>query len=190
MGWKRVFLILAVEVSVSGTLLAQMPGMASHHQQPPKPTNPLPQKVLNSNVTFTKDIAPIVQQHCQSCHRPGEGTPFSLLTYETAKPWADDIQDMVEQRAMPPWFEDGHTEKFENNPSLTQAQIDTIVAWVNAGAPKGNPKDMPAAPHFVRGWTIPKPDVTYQLPKPFSIPATGVLQYQYVIVPSGFDKDT
>lgn len=190
MDLKHVILILSVEVSITGCMLAQMPGMANHHQQPPKATIAPHNGTQNSNVTFTKDIAPIVQQHCQSCHRPGEGTPFSLLTYESAKPWVDDIKDMVQQRAMPPWFEDGHTEKFENNPSLTQAQIDTIVAWVNAGAPKGNPKDMPEAPHFIQGWTIPKPDVVYQLPKLFPIPATGVLQYQYVIVPTGFDKDT
>jgi mono/diheme cytochrome c family protein len=150
MDLKHVILILSVEVSMTGCMLAQMPGMANHHQQPPKATIAPHQ---NSNVTFTKDIAPIVQQHCQSCHRPGEGTPFSLLTYESAKPWADDIKDMVQQRAMPPWFEVGHTEKFENNPSLTQAQIDTIVAWVNAGAPKGNPKDMPEAPHFIQGFS-------------------------------------
>ena len=118
-------------------------------QPPPDPaaipvTNP-------SNVTFTKDVAPIVQQHCQSCHRPGEGTPFSMLTYEDARPWATAMKQMVVTRAMPPWFEDGHTEKFENNRSLTQAQIDTIAAWVDAGAPKGDPKDLPPPLDFVTG---------------------------------------
>jgi mono/diheme cytochrome c family protein len=189
-GMIRKLLILAVEMGTAGCLLAQMAGMTPHHKQQSNSTPASAQVSHNSKLTFTKDIAPIVQQHCQSCHRPGEGTPFSLLTYETAKPWVDEIKDMVQERAMPPWFEDGQTEKFENNPSLTQAQIDTIVDWVNAGAPKGNPKDMPPARHFVQGWTIPKPDVVYQLPKPFPIPATGILQYQYVILPTGFDKDT
>jgi hypothetical protein len=67
------------------------------------------------------------------------------------------MKQMVVTRAMPPWFEDGHTEKFENNRSLTQAQIDTIAAWVDAGAPKGDPKDMPPPLDFVKGWTIPSP---------------------------------
>ena len=82
------------------------------------------------------------------------------------------------------------TEKFENNRRLTQEQINTIVDWVNSGAAKGDPKDMPPPREWVSGWTIPKPDVVYQLPHPFSVPATGVMQYQYVIIPSGFTKDT
>src|SRR5271169_4207549 len=97
---------------------------------------------------------------------------------------------MVLERAMPPWFEDGHTEKFANNRSLTQAQIDTIVAWVNAGAPQGDPKDLPPPKQFVEGWSIPKPDVIFQLPKPFPVPESGILEYQYVILPTGFTKDT
>lgn len=183
---KRSFLILVMEMGVTVCLMGQMAGM--HHHTHTQGTSS--QTVTGTTkFTFTRDIAPIVQEHCQRCHRPGEGTPFSLMSYETAKPWFDDIKDMVQQRAMPPWFEDGTTEKFENNPSLTQAQIDTIVNWINGGAPKGDPKDLPASRHFTAGWTIPKPDVTYQLPRPFKIPATGVLQYQYVIVPTHFDKD-
>jgi Copper type II ascorbate-dependent monooxygenase, C-terminal domain len=184
---KRTFSILAIEVGIAGCLFGQMTGM--HHTTATAPVDNTP-RTHRTDLTFTKDVAPIVQAHCQSCHRPGEGTPFSLLTYESAKPWAKDIKKMVETRAMPPWFDDGTTEKFENKRSLTQDQINTIVDWVNSGAPKGDPKDMPAPLSFVEGWTIPKPDVVYQLPHPFSIPATGVMQYQYVIIPSGFTKDT
>jgi mono/diheme cytochrome c family protein len=182
--------ILILQLFVGAHALAQMPGMANH-SSPPADTSTATTTAANpSNVTFTKDVAPIVQQNCQTCHRPGEGAPFSLLSYEDAKPWAKEMKRMVQQRQMPPWFEDGHTEVFANNRSLTQAQIDTIVAWANAGAPKGDPKDLPPAREFVQGWTIPKPDVTFQLPKAFSIPDSGILEYQYVIVPTGFTKDT
>ena len=113
-----------------------------------------------------------------------------MLTYEDARPWALAMKQMVVTRAMPPWFEDGHTEKFENNRSLTQAQIDTIAAWVGCGRAQGRPKDLPPPIDFVNGWTIPKPDKVYQLPRPFPVPATGILEYQYVILPTGFTKDT
>jgi mono/diheme cytochrome c family protein len=180
---KRTLAISALQLCTAACMLGQMAGMAT----PDPGAIPVTKA---SNVTFTKDVAPIVQQHCQSCHRPGEGTPFSMLSYEEARPWAIAMKRMVVTRAMPPWFEDGHTEKFENNRSLTQTQIDTIAAWVDAGAPKGDPKDMPPALEFVKGWTIPKPDKIYQLPQAFSVPATGILDYQYVILPTGFTKDT
>ncbi|HEX4020364.1 MAG TPA: thiol-disulfide isomerase [Acidobacteriaceae bacterium] len=139
--------------------------------------------------TFTKDVAPIVQQHCESCHRPGEGTPFSLVTYQDVQTKALMIKDVIQEGIMPPWFADPSVGHFSNDRSLTKAQIDTIVAWVNAGTPRGDPKDMPAPLNFVEGWSIPKPDVIFQIPRPFPIPATGIMQYQYVIVPTGFTTD-
>jgi mono/diheme cytochrome c family protein len=169
--------------------MGQMPGMANHAD--PSADNSSASTTTSSSpkVTFSKDVAPILQQHCQTCHRPGEGAPFSMLTYEDARPWARAMKKMVQQREMPPWFEDGHTEKFANNRSLTQGEIDTIVEWANAGAPKGNPEDLPPPKQWVEGWSIPKPDVIFQLPKPFSIPESGVLEYQYVILPTGFTED-
>src|SRR5882757_10772500 len=92
--------------------------------------------------TFTKDVAPILQKNCQVCHRPGEAAPFSLLTYEQARPWAKAIKAAVVQRKMPPWFADPHYGKFLNDASLPQNEIDTVKAWADAGAPQGNPKDM------------------------------------------------
>src|ERR1700694_415063 len=145
---------------------------------------------LSAQTTFTKDVAPILQRNCQTCHRPGEAAPFSLLTYEQARPWAKAIKSAVLQKKMPPWCADPKFGKFSNEASLSQREIDTLVAWVDAGAPLGDPKDMPAPKQFVEGWKIPKPDIIFQLPKPFSVPATGVLQYRYVIIPTGFTKDT
>ena len=147
-----------------------------------EPNNPPP--------TFTKDVAPILQKHCVTCHRPGEAAPFSMLTYEDAKPWAPMMKMAVTQKIMPPWFADPHYGHFSNERSLSAEEIRTLVNWVNAGAQKGDLKDMPPPPqNFVQGWGIPAPDVVFQLPKPFSVPANGVIDYQYVIVPTGFKED-
>jgi len=100
------------------------------------------------------------------------------------------IKSTVLQKKMPPWFADPQFGKFSNDRALSQSDVNTLVAWVDAGAPLGDPKDMPAPKQFVEGWTIPKPDVVFQLPQPFPVPATGVMQYKYVIIPTGFTKDT
>jgi hypothetical protein len=166
---KSVVSILAMQLWMATLVWGQMPGMANRPSQPPDDSNASTSAMNRSHVTFTKGIAPVVQAHCQTGHGPGEGTPFSLLTYESARPWAKAMKRMVLERAMPPWFEDG-TEKFANNRSLTQAEIDTIVAWANTGAPRGDPKDLPPPKQFIEGGTIPKPDVTWQLPQPFPVP--------------------
>lgn len=139
--------------------------------------------------TFTKDIAPILQKNCQECHRPGEIGPFSLLTYEQARPWAVAIKESVRQKKMPPWYADPHYGKFSNDRSLTQRDIETLVAWVEGGAPKGNPRDLQPNPTFIEGWGIPKPDVVFQLPEPYAIPATGTLEYLHWVVPTNFKTD-
>jgi hypothetical protein len=142
-----------------------------------------------ASVTFTKDVAPILQKNCQTCHRPGEAAPFPLLTYEQARPWASSMKRVVQQKIMPPWFADPSFGHFSNDRSLTEKEITTIVAWVNAGAPKGDPKDMPASPTFVEGWGIPKPDMIFELPHAFPVPESGMIEYQYVILPTGFTED-
>ena len=148
-----------------------------------EPNNPPP--------TFTKDVAPILQKHCQTCHRPGEAAPFSMLTYEETRPWAATIKMVVAQKIMPPWYADPQFGHFANERSLSADEIRTLVAWVNGGSRKGAAADMPApVNNFVEGWGIPAPDKVFQLPKPFPVPASGVIDYQYVIVPTGFTEDT
>jgi len=139
--------------------------------------------------TFNKDVAPLLQKHCQECHRPGEIGPFSLLTYKDARPWAAAIKAAVMKKSMPPWHADSHYGKFANDRSLKPKEIDTIVAWVNAKAPEGNPKDLPPPAKFTEGWGIPTPDVIFQLPQPFKIPAAGTIEYLHCLVPSGFKTD-
>jgi hypothetical protein len=140
-------------------------------------------------VTFTKDVAPVLRKNCQGCHRPGEAAPFSLLTYEQARPWAKAMKEAVLLKKMPPWFADPHYGKFSNDRSLAQKDADTIAAWADAGAPLGDSKELPPPVNFVEGWSIPKPDVVFEFPQAFQIPATGTIEYQKVIVPTGFTED-
>src|SRR5690348_14039826 len=140
-------------------------------------TNPSP-------VTFTKDVAPVLQNNCQGCHRPGEAAPFSLMTYQQARPWAKAMKEAVLLKKMPPWYADPHYGKFVNDRSLSPAEIETLVSWADAGAPEGDAKDLPRGATFTDGWSIPKPDVVYEFPRAFEIPASGTLEYQKVIVPS------
>ena len=104
-------------------------------------------------ITFNKDVLPVLQKNCQGCHRPGEMAPMSLLTYSDARPWAKAMKQAVATKKMPPWFaEKGH---FANDRSLSQAEIDTIVAWADNGAVEGDDaKDKPAPISFPDGWNI------------------------------------
>src|SRR5262250_444827 len=108
------------------------------------------QSAPEQQVTFTKDVAPILQRSCQTCHRPGAIAPMSLLTYEEARPWARAIKQKVASREMPPWYIDRHVgiSKFKGDPSLTDAEVATLSAWADGGAPTGNAADMPAPRHF------------------------------------------
>ena len=97
-------------------------------------------------VTFSKDVAPIFQAKCQECHQPGSIAPMSLITFQEARPWARSIKERVSTRQMPPWHIDRSVgvQKFKNDMSLSDEQVDTIVRWVDGGALQGDPKDMPA----------------------------------------------
>ena len=140
-------------------------------------------------ITYARDVAPLLQKHCQTCHRPGEAAPFSMLTYQQTRPWVKAMKEAVLLQKMPPWFADPHYGKFSNDLPLSPDEVNTIVAWTDSGAPEGDPRDMPAPAHYVEGWSIPKPDVVYQFPRAFEIPATGTIEYQKVIVSSGFTED-
>lgn len=123
-------------------------------------------------VTFSKDVAPIFFEHCGSCHRPGEIAPMSLLTYKEARPWAKSIANEVSTRAMPPWSGDSDHRTWSNDISLSQEQIDTVVAWTQQGAPQGNPADTPEVPTFSDGWTLGEPDFVITLDA-VDVPADG-----------------
>jgi hypothetical protein len=140
----------------------------------------------SSSPTFNKDVLPILQKNCQGCHRPGEVAPMSLLTYNEARPWAKAIKVAVVTKKMPPWFADyGH---FANDRTLSAAEIDTLVAWANSGAPEGDVKDAPPPLTFPEGWQI-KPDMIIEMPKPFHVKATGTVNYQNIKVKANFPED-
>jgi hypothetical protein len=142
--------------------------------------------------TFAKDVAPIFQRSCQSCHRPGTIAPMSLLSYEDARPWAAAIKAKVASREMPPWHvvRNVGIEKFKNDPSLTDNEIATIVQWVDGGAPLGNRADQPPARHFADEgvWHIGKPDLVVTA-KPYKVAAAGADWWAVYTVPSGLTAD-
>lgn len=140
-------------------------------------------------VTFYKNVLPVLQKNCQTCHRPGEAAPMSFLTYDTARPWAKGIKTAVITKKMPPWYADPHYGKFSNDRSLSQAEIDTLVSWADTGAQAGNPKDAPKPTEWVEGWRISKPDTVLSMSVPFNVPASGTIDYQYIVIPTGFTED-
>ena len=171
-GWIVALLIVAASVTAVRTMKAQDAG-----------ANP---------VTFTGDVLPILQKHCQSCHRPGQIAPMSLLTYEQVRPWARAIKLKVVTREMPPWFADPQHGAFANDRSLTQTDIDTIAKWADGGAPQGDPNDaLPPIEWAADGWQL-TPDVVVRGPE-FRVPARppkNVIEWATAIIPSGFTKDT
>ncbi len=142
-----------------------------------------------ATATFTKDVAPIFYEHCVECHRPTMFAPMSLMKYDEARPWARAIKQRVVAREMPPWGADPAIGHFKNDPRLSQAEIDTIVAWVDGGAPKGNDRDLPKPPEFVDGWTIGKPDAVLTMVEDYWIPASGTIPYEYIRIPTNFSED-
>jgi hypothetical protein len=139
--------------------------------------------------TFARDVAPIFYKSCAECHRPTMFAPMSLMTYDDARPWLRSIKQRVSARTMPPWGSDQPHGVFKNDPRLSDAEVATIVSWIDGGAPKGDAKDMPAAPAFVEGWTIGKPDAVFAMTEDFKIPATGTVDYQYIRIPVNLPED-
>ncbi|MBI3697490.1 MAG: thiol-disulfide isomerase [Acidobacteria bacterium] len=134
-------------------------------------------------------MAPILNERCVGCHRAGEAAPMSLGTFKEARPWAKATREAVLEKRMPPWLADPQYGKFHNERRLSRQEVDTLVNWVDAGAPEGDPKDLPPAPKFETGWNIPKPDMTIDIGTDFEVPPSGVLPYKYFRVPSGFTED-
>jgi mono/diheme cytochrome c family protein len=139
--------------------------------------------------TFAKDVAPIFYEHCAECHRPTMFAPMSLMSYEEARPWLRSIKQRVVARTMPPWGSDQPHGVFKNDPRLSDAEVATIVSWIDSGAPKGDDKDLPARPQFSEGWTIGKPDAVFAMTEEFKIPAIGTIEYQYIRIPVNLPED-
>jgi hypothetical protein len=142
-------------------------------------------------LTYTKDIAPIMNARCLMCHRPGEVAPMSLMSYSEVRPWARAIKAKVVSRQMPPWYADGELGRWRNDRRLTQAEIDKITAWVDAGTPRGDDRDLPPLPQLAEGWNHPSgkpPDIIIEAPEQF-VPAEGESPWQNLYVKLPFQGD-
>src|ERR1043165_5532865 len=163
-----IVIILAVIMGLRGLVVAQ----------------PVDNK---TEVTYSKDVAPILNQRCAVCHHPNDIAPMSLMTYKEVRPWAMSIREKVVQRIMPPWYGDPQSHEFSNDPRLSDAEIETIRKWVAGGVKEGDPKDLPSAPVFEDRWHI-KPDIVLSIPE--QVVSGGVQdKYQVLYVPTNFAED-
>lgn len=140
-------------------------------------------------VNYASHVAVVIRDHCQSCHRPGQVGPFSLLTYDDARRHAAMIREVVDDRRMPPWHADPRYGHFRNDRTLSDRERATLLAWVDQGAPLGDPSEIPAAKSFPKEWTVGTPDVVFEIPEPYVVAAQGVLDYVKVRVPTHFTED-
>ncbi|HYZ85061.1 MAG TPA: hypothetical protein VE621_11690, partial [Bryobacteraceae bacterium] len=148
----------------------------------------IPALPLAAETTFTRDVAPIIQAKCQHCHRPNDIAPFELLTYEDAVTWAADIQRVIENRIMPPWKPvDGHG-SFQGNYGLKDEERVTILNWIAAGTPQGDPADMPPNAVERSKWELGEPDLVVSMPEPFEVPRAKDV-YRCFVVPSNLESD-
>jgi hypothetical protein len=140
--------------------------------------------------TYSGEVARILNDNCVSCHRPGiQFTPMGLTDFESVRPWAKSIRTAVANRTMPPWHANPDYGHFANDISLSVAEVDTIVRWVDAGAPQGDPSVAPEPPPLVEGWQIGEPDVIIDMGRDFEVPAEGVVPYQFFTVKTDFPED-
>ncbi|MBL8818643.1 MAG: redoxin domain-containing protein [Planctomyces sp.] len=141
-------------------------------------------------ITYSRHIAPIFNQRCVECHRDGEIAPFSLTRYEETRGWEFMIAEVVRDERMPPWNANPDHGQFRNDARLTDEEKTLIRTWIENGSPEGDPKELPDAPTFTKGWRIPEPDLIIPVrSEPFEVPATGVVDYQYFQVDPGFTED-
>jgi hypothetical protein len=149
--------------------------------------------LAQEQVTFTKNVAPILQDHCQVCHRENTIAPMSLITYEQTRPWAKSIKAKVVAREMPPWFIDKNVgvRHFDNDVSLTDEEIATIAKWVDGGAPQGNPADMPPLRQFPdeHAWQIGEPDLIVSLTKDLTVKAKAPDWWPDIVVDPGLTEN-
>jgi hypothetical protein len=170
---RKTALAAAVAVAVSTFFLGATRPRAVRKQTPP---------------TFSKEVVRIFQNNCQTCHHPGDIAPFSLMTYETAQPWASNIKLMTSTRRMPPWKPTSGCGEFAEARVLSQEDIDTIARWVDAGAPEGNPADLPTPLNFDSGWAMGQPDLVLSYPEAYTPPGGGDM-YRCFTIPTNLIAD-
>jgi peroxiredoxin len=133
----------------------------------------------HGELTYTKHIAPILNANCVKCHRSGEVAPIALTSYDEVVGWGETIVEVTQNRRMPPWHANPEYGHFANDARLPDNDRETIKHWVDNGMPEGDPADLPEPPKFIAGWRIDKPDLIYEMPEEYNVPADGVVPYQY-----------
>ena len=175
--------------SLTALFLFAATALAAQVSAPRALNGPAPVVVSLDGITFNKDVLPILQRDCQTCHRPGEAAPMSFLTYESTRPWAKAIKQAVVTRKMPPWFADPGYRSLRNDPTLTVQEIAVLSAWVDNGAPEGDAQDKPKPIQWTSGWRI-EPDVILSIPEPHPVPAKGNGEIKTFLVANPFQQDT
>jgi hypothetical protein len=160
---------------VAGVLLTCLAGLAQRSDR----TTP----------TYYGDVLPILQKHCEGCHRAGGIAPISFASYEQVARYAEAIRLVTENRSMPPWFAVDEIGRFSNDPSLSREEIATLAAWAGSEATAGDLHDAPAPRVWTEGWSIPQPDLVVKMTRPVELPASGDVDYTYEIVPTHFVED-
>lgn len=144
----------------------------------------------SGEITYSKDIAPILNSHCVSCHREGEIGPFTLTCYNDVLGWEDTMLEVIADNRMPPWNANPAYGHFANDARLSEEEIAKLRTWVENGMPEGDPDDLPPKPVFTEGWKIPEPDVVLPMrEKAFTVPAQGIVDYQRFVVEPGWEED-
>jgi len=145
--------------------------------------------IAASQITYSRDVAPILQRQCQTCHRPGEIGPMALTSYTQAAAWRGDIKRYTQSRQMPPWKADPGSGDFLDARRLSAKEIATLAQWADAGAPEGDPKDLPVPAHFTDGWPLGKPDMVLQPDRAYHVDADGPDVYRCYVIPTDFTHD-
>ncbi len=143
---------------------------------------------VSAEITYSRDVAPILYRKCTACHHPNDIAPMSLMDYKSVRPWAKAIREAVLLKRMPPWFADPSTGHFSNDPSLSESEKQIITEWVDQGAKEGNSRDTPPAPSYVDGWHIGKPDVVFDIGQDHVIQSASADEYVYFTVPTHFTE--
>jgi hypothetical protein len=175
--------VLSVAEIASFALGVLLVGSVASANEPSKSTDG------KTSVTYAKDVSRILQNKCQTCHHAGTSAPFTLANYDDAVHWSATIREVISANRMPPWHADPHYGKFSNDRRLPKEEKDAILAWISGGMPLGDKHDLPEPKHYADGWVIGKPDVIFELPEEQTVPASGVVPYQYFVTPSNFKED-
>ena len=146
-------------------------------------------KPPHGEITYAKQIAPILQHRCIGCHRPGQVAPFALTSYEEVSSWAETIREAIDGNRMPPWHANPAFGLFSNDNRLSADEKRLIDEWVQNGVPEGDVADLPPSPKFSGEWAIPEPDLVVTMPEPFTVPAKGAVPYKFFRTDISFDED-